>query len=84
MADDGRTFFATRDALVPFDTNELLDVYEYVDGPAAADLLRHRPTRTKAFEGRVDAGLSGVSADGINVYFSPSTPSSSRTKRPLR
>ena len=32
MTDDGRTFFETDDALVPQDTNEAGDVYEYVDG----------------------------------------------------
>ncbi len=30
MSNDGRTFFSTKDALVPFDTNGLRDVYEYV------------------------------------------------------
>ena len=32
MSNDGRTFFYTIDALVPKDTNNLRDVYEYVDG----------------------------------------------------
>ena len=32
MANDGRAFFATSDALVPQDTNGAVDVYEYVDG----------------------------------------------------
>ena len=32
MTNDGRAFFSTDDALVPHDTNELEDVYEYVDG----------------------------------------------------
>ena len=32
MTNDGRVFFTTEDALVHGDTNEALDVYEYVDG----------------------------------------------------
>ena len=32
MTDDGRTFFSTTESLVPSDTNEGRDVYEYVDG----------------------------------------------------
>jgi hypothetical protein len=33
MADDGRAFFTTRDALVPRDRDgKILDVYEYVSG----------------------------------------------------
>ncbi len=71
MANDGRTFFYTPDALVPKDTNELHDVYEYVEG---------RPQLISAGTGAQDTqyapnqertvGLEGVSADGVNVYFS--------------
>jgi len=71
MADDGRTFFYTPDALVPQDTNELHDVYEYVGG---------RPQLITAGTGSLDevvtnnqertVGLAGVSADGVDVYFS--------------
>ena len=32
MTDDGRTFFNTDEPLVPQDTNQTADVYEYVDG----------------------------------------------------
>ena len=32
MSNDGRAFFYTPDALVPQDTNNLHDVYEYVEG----------------------------------------------------
>ena len=32
MSDDGRVAFSTADALVPRDTNEKIDVYEFVDG----------------------------------------------------
>ena len=73
MADDGRTFFSTREALVQTDTNQVEDVYEFVDGRPqlittgtdAAD----RPgghTSAAALEG----GLAGVSANGTNAYFS--------------
>jgi hypothetical protein len=67
MTKDGRTFFSTEDALVPRDSNGLLDVYEFVDnrpqlissGTAAADR-----NRTEY------ASLVGVSADGTDAYFS--------------
>jgi hypothetical protein len=74
MSDDGRTFFSTKDALVPFDSNGLRDVYEYVDG---------RPQLISAGTGSQDTwggglliyppmsiGLEGVSHDGVDVYFS--------------
>ena len=71
MSDDGRTFFYTPDSLVAQDTNELHDVYEYVEG---------RPQLISAGTGSEDiqqtgnqtrsVGLAGVSADGVNVYFS--------------
>jgi hypothetical protein len=74
MSDDGRTFFSSKDALVPFDTNGLRDVYEYVDG---------RPQLISAGTGNQDTwggglliypsmttGLEGVSHDGVDVYFS--------------
>ena len=65
MSDDGRTFFSTKDALVPPDTNEDTDVYEFVNsrpylitsGAEAGDIYRL-------------TGLIGVGADGIDVYFS--------------
>jgi hypothetical protein len=67
MTNDGRTFFATEDALLPADTNGLTDVYEYVDG---------RPRLISSGVANIqksalgEAGLVGVSADGIDVYFS--------------
>ena len=80
MANDGRAFFYSPDALVPADTNELNDVYEYVDGRphlittglGSRDLV----TRCQECSGRAarSAGLSGVSADGVNVYFSTYEP----------
>jgi hypothetical protein len=73
MADDGRTFFTTSDPLVPEDTDEIFDVYEYVDG---------RPQLISAGTGHSDVysggffyppqrtGLEGVSHTGVDVYFS--------------
>ena len=70
MTNDGRVFFLTPDSLVPQDTNEAEDVYEYVDG---------RPQLITSGTGTKDvintgnqerrAGLMGVSANGIDVYF---------------
>jgi hypothetical protein len=74
MSDDGRTFFSTTEALVPFDTDGIRDVYEYVQG---------RPQLISSGTGQQDTwggglliyppmtvGLEGVSADGVDVYFS--------------
>ena len=73
MADDGRVAFATADALVPEDTNGLVDVYEFVDS---------RPRLISAGTGQRDTydgnaiyppaytGLESFSADGLDIYFS--------------
>jgi hypothetical protein len=74
MSDDGRTFFSTRDALAPRDTDGIQDVYEFVDG---------RPQLISSGTGKQDSwgggilifppsvvGLEAVSRDGTNVYFS--------------
>ena len=73
MSNDGRTFFYTANALVPQDTNKLHDIYEFVDG---------RPQLITTGTGSLDkqvfsqagnertGGLQGVSADGVDVYFS--------------
>jgi hypothetical protein len=67
MTDDGRAFFSTEDALVPQDTNGLIDVYEFVE---------NRPQLISAGTGSVDrskfqrSGLVSVSADGVDAYFS--------------
>lgn len=75
MTDDGRTFFSTGDSLVPRDTDGLRDVYEYVEGRPQ---LISSGTSSKDSEkvlaginyGLYVAGLVGVSANGIDVYFS--------------
>jgi hypothetical protein len=74
MADDGRTFFSTRDALVPFDTDGIRDVYEYVNG--RPQLISSGTAQQDTWGGGLlvyppmTTGLEGVSADGIDVYFS--------------
>ena len=72
MTDDGRTFFTTRDALVPKDTNNLRDSYEFVDGRAQL-ISTGTAAQDIAFAGLAGvsavAGIVGVSADGRDVYF---------------
>lgn len=61
MSDDGqRAFFAAKDALVPEDTNELQDVYEWHDGTVS---LVSTGTATK------DVRLLGASHSGDDVFF---------------
>jgi hypothetical protein len=74
MTDDGRVFFETTDAVVPSDTNEVADVYEFVNsrprlissgtapGPNENTISTWGPGGTRP-------GLVGVSADGTDVYF---------------
>ncbi len=67
MSDDGRTFFSTPDALVEKDVNGLWDTYEYVENRPQ---LISTGTADRD-QGRIaHAGLQGVSADGVDVYFS--------------
>ena len=72
MTEDGRTFFSTAESLLPQDTNEGEDVYEFVDG---------RPHLITSGTGTAGAGhggtaheqtpgLIGASANGTDVYFS--------------
>jgi hypothetical protein len=78
MADDGRTFFATRESLVPRDKNgNIIDVYEYVDGRPQ---LITTGVGSRDFTGESEVlsiftipehiGLEAVSRDGRDVYFS--------------
>jgi hypothetical protein len=74
MSDDGRTFFQTEDALVPQDTNEEPDVYEFVDGRPQLISTGTGTHEESIIEfggaGNIaEEGLSGVSANGVNVYF---------------
>jgi hypothetical protein len=68
MANDGRTFFSTEDPLVPPDTNGINDVYEYVDG--RPQLISSGIAASDDGKAGGQAGLVGVSADGVDAYFS--------------
>ena len=77
MTDDGRTFFSTTEALVPQDTNNALDTYEYVNGQPQL-ISPGTGTAPPPHEGEglgnpvsiaEVPGLVGVSADGTDVYF---------------
>ena len=72
MSDDGRAFFTTEDALVHADTNRAQDVYEYVEGRPQLITLGTGDTRAPGgvFAKQASTGLTGVSANGTDVYFS--------------
>ena len=76
MSNDGRTFFATSEALVPQDTDGIRDVYEYADG--RAQLISSGTGNNDStgglelvslFFSNLHTGLEAVSRDGIDVYF---------------
>jgi hypothetical protein len=72
MSDDGRSFFQVTYPLVPSDTNNDVDVYEYQGGRAQL-ISSGTAANTIIIPGLeqalTDAGLVGVSADGRDVYF---------------
>jgi hypothetical protein len=72
MTDDGRTFFNTEEPLVPQDTNQTTDVYEYVDGRPQLITSGTAPGNKTFGLSTIFSviGLQGVSADGTDVYFS--------------
>ena len=75
MSNDGRTFFATEDPLTPVDTNKQLDVYEFTEGrpQLITTGTGTSSSRSNPYGGSGNLGaegLAGVSADGVNVYFS--------------
>jgi hypothetical protein len=70
MSNDGRTFFSTDDALVPRDTNEGADVYEYADGRPQLISSGTGATQHNAAGRVIPLSLMGVSVDGTDVYFS--------------
>ena len=82
MADDGRTFFATKDALVPRDQNgTITDVYEYVDGrPQLISAGLRRPGLHRRLGSR---SASSVSASTPGSRRSATTAPTS-TSRPSR
>ena len=78
MADDGRTFFASKDSLDPRDKDgSITDVYEYVDGRPQ---LITTGQANQDFTGGSEVfsllavsayiGLESVSHNGVDVYFS--------------
>jgi hypothetical protein len=76
LTDDGRVFFSTEESLIPRDTNDGIDVYEYVAGrpqlitPGTGVASPGSPGGNS----RIAPGLIGVSADGTDVYFSTLDP----------
>ena len=78
MANDGRAFFTTPDALVPRDRDgKILDVYEYVDGRpqlissglGSRDYTGGSETLSLLLQPQ-HTGLEAVSRDGSDVFFS--------------
>jgi hypothetical protein len=74
LTNDGRVFFSTTDSLVSQDTNEGIDVYEFVDG--RPQLITPGTGTATAAGGALNIsgfaekpGLVGVSNDGTDVYF---------------
>jgi hypothetical protein len=72
LTDDGRVFFSTEDGLVPRDTNEAIDVYEYVEGrPQLITQGTGAKNDSFGFIGtQAIEGLVSVSNDGTDVFFS--------------
>jgi hypothetical protein len=74
ITDDGRVAFATADQLSPRDTNEIVDVYEFVDGrphligagTGDRDIV---PKLALLYPGQV-VGLESFSRDGRDLFFS--------------
>jgi hypothetical protein len=78
LSDDGRPFWTTADPLVSRDTNKDRDVYAYSGGRAQlitsgiSEKLRPYEVPGNDFFGKFfwrKVGLVGVSADGVDVYF---------------
>lgn len=65
LSDGGRLLFDTREALVPSDTNEQVDVYEYEN-----DQLSLISSGTSSTESKFD----GASETGDNVFFTSTQP----------
>ncbi len=70
MSDDGRTFWATSEALVPQDTDNVRDVYEFTENRPQLISAGTGEHDGRGPERRLRSGFSGVSADGVNAYFS--------------
>jgi hypothetical protein len=73
LTDDGRVFFSTTDGIVRQDTNEQIDVYEFVGGRPQLLTTGIGPGTGDKFAGFTGLfarpGLVSVSADGVDAYF---------------
>jgi hypothetical protein len=69
LTNDGRTFFSTTEGLVPRDTNQVQDVYEFTEGRAQLITAGIGPGLTGITVAQRIPGLVGVSANGTDVYF---------------
>ena len=69
LTNDGRAFFSTKDPLVPRDTNEAEDVYEYTEGKAQLITTGIGPALDVLVGDQTGPGLVNVSANGTDVYF---------------
>jgi hypothetical protein len=77
MSNDGRVFFASKESLVPQDTDGIRDIYEYTEGHAqlissgTGDRDSTGGLETVSFFfGDTQTGLESVSRDGSDVFFS--------------
>jgi hypothetical protein len=66
---DGRAFFSSMDSLVPRDTNEALDIYEFTEGKAQLITSGTGAERGLQSGPQNETGLVNVSANGTDVYF---------------
>jgi hypothetical protein len=70
IADDGRVFFDSFDALEPRDSNQGKDTYEFVDGKAQLITTGTGISSAAQYLAAESVpGLYGVSADGTDAYF---------------
>ena len=75
LTNDGRVFFSTGDPLVARDSDDLRDVYEYVEGHAQliSSGISSKDSNSDVIiginAGLFTAGLVGVSGDGNDAYF---------------
>jgi hypothetical protein len=73
MSDDGRVAFTTADALVPADTNQKMDVYEFANNRAQLITTGTGDRDTQGgvvFYPTLHTGFESISHDGVDLYFS--------------
>ena len=74
MSNDGRVGFATADALVPDDTNGIIDSYEFSGNRPQLISSGHGERDTQGgdllFFPTLHSGFEGISQDGTDFYFS--------------